>query len=165
MTTRDDCPRGLTRLRRAGLPGLGLLALLLAGCATPPPATVPADAAPPQWHATLPHGGDAVALGRWWQGFDDPLLPVLIDTAQQRNPTLAQAAGMSPHALVRAFRAATGLTPHAYQLNLRINAARTLLRAGHAPAVVAQDLGFYDQSHFQNAFRQRVAATPGNYRR
>ncbi len=79
--------------------------------------------------------------------------------------TLAQAAGMSPHALVRAFRAATGLTPHAYQLNLRINAARTLLRAGHAPAVVAQDLGFYDQSHFQNAFRQRVAATPGNYRR
>lgn len=80
-------------------------------------------------------------------------------------PLLAQVAGMTPHALVRAFRAATGLTPHAYQLDLRINAARTLLRAGDAPAAVAQDLGFYDQSHFHNAFKQRVAATPGDYLR
>lgn len=79
--------------------------------------------------------------------------------------TLAEAAGMTPRALVRAFRAATGLTPHAYQLNLRINAARGLLRAGHAPAAVAHDLGFYDQSHFQNAFRERTATTPGHYRR
>lgn len=79
--------------------------------------------------------------------------------------TLAQAAHMAPHALVRAFRAATGLTPHAYQLDLRINAARGLLRVGDAPADVAQALGFYDQSHFQNAFKQRVAATPGDYRR
>ena len=78
---------------------------------------------------------------------------------------LAQVADMTPHALVRAFRGATGLTPHAYQLDLRINAARDLLRAGDTPAAVAQDLGFYDQSHFQNAFKQRVAATPGHYRR
>lgn len=80
-------------------------------------------------------------------------------------PYLAQAAGMTPHALVRSFRAATGLTPHAYQLDLRINAARSLLRAGDAPAAVASDLGFYDQSHFHNAFKQRVAATPGDYLR
>ncbi|WP_298212809.1 AraC family transcriptional regulator [Acidovorax sp.] len=79
--------------------------------------------------------------------------------------TLAQAANMAPHTLVRAFRAATGLTPHAYQLDLRINAARGLLRVGSAPAAVAHELGFYDQSHFQNAFKQRVAATPGDYRR
>jgi AraC-like DNA-binding protein len=72
---------------------------------------------------------------------------------------------MTPHALVRGFRAATGLTPHAYQLDMRINAARGLLRAGSAPAEVAQELGFYDQSHFQNAFKQRVATTPGHYRR
>ena len=78
---------------------------------------------------------------------------------------LAQAAGMAPRTLARAFRAATGLTPHAYQLDLRINAARGLLGAGGAPADVAQALGFYDQSHFQHAFKQRVAATPGVYRR
>ncbi len=79
-------------------------------------------------------------------------------------PLLAQAAGMAPRTLVRAFRAATGLTPHAYQLDLRINAARTLLRTGDTPADVAHGLGFYDQSHFHHAFKQHVAVTPGSYR-
>lgn len=110
MTTRDTRLRGSTGPLRAGrlpaslrnllstplpvplmLPAL-LLAALLTGCATPPPATPPAEAVPPQWHATLPHGGDAAQLAGWWQRFDDPLLARLIDTAQQRNPTLAQAA-------------------------------------------------------------------------
>jgi len=80
-------------------------------------------------------------------------------------PALAQAVGLSPRALVRAFRAATGLTPHAYQLDLRVNAARAQLRAGNAPADVAHGLGFYDQSHFHHTFRQHVASTPGDYRR
>ncbi len=80
-------------------------------------------------------------------------------------PALAQAVGLSPRALVRAFKAATGLTPHAYQLDLRVNAARAQLRAGNAPADVAHGLGFYDQSHFHHTFRQHVAATPGDYRR
>ena len=80
-------------------------------------------------------------------------------------PTLAQSVGLSPRSLVRAFRAATGLTPHAYLLDLRVNAARVLLRSGSTPAAAAYDLGFYDQSHFQHTFRQHVAATPGDYRR
>lgn len=80
-------------------------------------------------------------------------------------PKLAQAVGLSPRALVRAFRAATGLTPHAYQIDQRVNAARVLLCAGSPPAAVAYDLGFYDQSHFHHTFRQHVAATPGDYRR
>lgn len=102
MTPRDKRPRGPTRPRRAGLLtqrlptthplATGLLALLLTGCATPPPATPPADAVPLQWQATLPHGGDAAQLRDWWQRFDDALLPRLIDAAQQHNPTLAQAA-------------------------------------------------------------------------
>ena len=78
---------------------------------------------------------------------------------------LAQVAGMAPHTLLRAFRTSTGMTPHAYQVDLRINRARALLRAGDAPADVAHALGFYDQSHFQTAFKQRVAATPGHFRR
>jgi len=78
---------------------------------------------------------------------------------------LAQATHMAPRTLVRTFRAATGLTPHAYQLDLRIHAARHLLGAGETAAQVAQALGFYDQSHFQTAFKQRVAATPGLYQR
>jgi AraC-like DNA-binding protein len=73
--------------------------------------------------------------------------------------------GMSRYAFIRAFRAATGMSPHAYQLNLRINAARRLLRHGRAHTSVALDLGFADQAHFQRAFKERVAMTPGAYRR
>jgi len=78
---------------------------------------------------------------------------------------LAEVAAMQPRALVDAFRTATGMTPHIYQMDLRVNAARSRLREGDAPADVASDLGFYDQSHFHHAFQQRVAATSGDYRR
>lgn len=78
-------------------------------------------------------------------------------------PVLARVAGITPQALVRAMRAATGLTPHAYQLDLRINAARQRLCAGEPLAAVAHGLGFYDQSHFHRSFRERVAATPRRY--
>ncbi|MCD0506285.1 helix-turn-helix transcriptional regulator, partial [Bordetella petrii] len=66
---------------------------------------------------------------------------------------------------IRACRAATGMTPHAYQLDLRIVRARRLLRGGLSLSRVAHELGFADQAHFQRAFKQRVAATPGTYQR
>ncbi|KAB0604140.1 AraC family transcriptional regulator [Cupriavidus pauculus] len=78
---------------------------------------------------------------------------------------LAAAAGVSRYQLIRQFRAQFGMTPHAFQLDLRINQARRLLRRGDAPADVAQRLGFVDQSHFHRAFQQRVAMTPGAYQR
>ena len=78
---------------------------------------------------------------------------------------LAAVAGVSRYQLIRQFRAQFGMTPHAYQLDIRINHARRLLRRGDTPADVAQQLGFVDQSHFHRAFRQRVALTPGAYRR
>lgn len=78
---------------------------------------------------------------------------------------LAQIAHMAPRTLARTFLQATGLTLHAYQLDLRVHAARQLLSAGGTAAQVAQELGFYDQSHFQTTFKQRVAATPGLYQR
>jgi len=104
-----------------------------------------------------------------------PLLPHRFQhiTALLREPhshdislaTLADMAGMSRYQFIRAFRAATGMTPHAYQLDLRILHARQLLRRGQSLSRIAQDLGFADQSHFQRAFKQRVAATPGLYQR
>lgn len=78
--------------------------------------------------------------------------------------TLAHAAQMSRYQLIRAFRAATGLTPHAYQLNLRINHAREWLRVGDDLADVAYRLGFADQSHFQRVFKAHTGVTPGLYR-
>jgi AraC-like DNA-binding protein len=40
-----------------------------------------------------------------------------------------------------------------------------LLKRGRAIAEVAAQVGFADQAHLQRAFRERVAATPGQYRR
>jgi len=95
------------------------------------------------------------------------ILAVLREPGSQALPLadLAARAGMSRYQFIRACRQATGMTPHAYQLDLRIVQARRLLRAGHSLSRIAQDLGFADQSHFQRAFKERVAATPGAYRR
>lgn len=78
---------------------------------------------------------------------------------------LAGLAGMSRYQLIRAFRAATGTTPHAWQLNRRIDLARARIRAGDDIASVAHGLGFADQAHFQRAFKAHAGVTPGCYRR
>lgn len=77
---------------------------------------------------------------------------------------LAHLAGMSRFQLIRTFRAATGMTPHAYQLNLGVNRARDSLQAGGALADIACELGFADQSHLQRVFKAHAAITPGRYR-
>ncbi|MDF2490779.1 MAG: AraC family transcriptional regulator [Pseudomonas sp.] len=77
---------------------------------------------------------------------------------------LAQVAGLGRYQLIRAFRQATGFTPHAYQLNARINRARAWLREGQPLAEVAYRLGFADQSHFQRVFKAHTGVTPGLYR-
>jgi len=78
---------------------------------------------------------------------------------------LASEAGISRYHFVRAFSRAVGMTPHAWQLDMRIQRARGLLDQGMSLADAALQLGFADQSHFQRAFKQRVAATPGEYQR
>lgn len=77
--------------------------------------------------------------------------------------TLAQLAGIGRYQLIRQFRAQFGMTPHALQLDMRINLARDFLRRGVALAEVAYRTGFADQSHFHRIFKSRVAATPAQY--
>lgn len=77
---------------------------------------------------------------------------------------LAQIAGMSRYQLIRTFRASTGMTPHAYQLNLRVNQARSRLHTGTPMADLAYHLGFADQSHFQRVFKAHAGVTPGIYK-
>ncbi len=84
----------------------------------------------------------------------------------EHNLTLQQLAdrvGYNPYTLLRCFKKNVGLTPHEYLLNLRIAKAKELLRDGLAPAAVAAETGFVDQSHFHRTFRQFVAATPRQY--
>lgn len=79
--------------------------------------------------------------------------------------TLAGTAGMSRYHFIRAFQRSVGMTPHAWQLDARINRARNLLEQGMPLAQIALTLGFADQAHFQRVFKQRVAVTPNQYRR
>jgi AraC-like DNA-binding protein len=78
---------------------------------------------------------------------------------------ICAAAGLSSSYLIRAFRARYGMTPHAYLIDRRVELSRALLKRGRAIAEVAAQVGFADQAHLQRAFRERVAATPGQYRR
>jgi AraC-like DNA-binding protein len=70
---------------------------------------------------------------------------------------------MSPFHLVRVFRQIVGLPPHAYQTQLRLTHARTLLAQGHSVGYVAQETGFFDQSHFAQQFKRHYFVTPGSY--
>jgi AraC-like DNA-binding protein len=76
---------------------------------------------------------------------------------------LSEVAGLSRFALHRRFVAQTGLTPHGFQTNLRIERARVLLRANESPARVAAECGFADQAHLTRTFRRLVGITPGRY--
>ena len=85
-------------------------------------------------------------------------------TRSLRLEEICAEASLSPAHLIRAFKQVHGLTPHAYQLNCRIEFCRARLRAGHPIADVALAAGFSDQAHFQRSFKKFVAATPGQYR-
>lgn len=68
-----------------------VLCIFVAGCAVGPDYVRPQVNLPEKWYAPLPHGGDTDRLSNWWRQFDDPLVAVLIETAQADSPTLEQA--------------------------------------------------------------------------
>jgi AraC family transcriptional regulator len=79
---------------------------------------------------------------------------------------LAQRARLSRSAFTRAFRAATGISPHRYLTERRLAAAQRLLRLTELPiAFIAQETGFSSQSHFTTMFRAALSCTPAEYRR
>jgi len=76
---------------------------------------------------------------------------------------LAKIAGLSPFHLSRVFTKEKGVPPHVYQLNIRLKKATDLLALGRTIAETALDTGFYDQSHFQKAFKKKFGVTPRQY--
>jgi AraC-like DNA-binding protein len=78
---------------------------------------------------------------------------------------LAAMTGLSQFALLRAFRAETGLPPHAYLNQVRVRRARALLDQGVTPAEVAFTTGFADQAHLTRHFKRVVGVPPGAYQR
>jgi len=118
-------------------------------------------------HASLAGAGDPPPRPRNSAGVIRAVQDALADRIAD-PPTLdelAAAAGMSPFALLRAFRDATGLPPHAYLNQLRVRLARRLLDAGLPPADVAAEAGFADQPHLTRHFKRVVGVPPGAYQR
>ncbi|WP_084956616.1 AraC family transcriptional regulator [Thermoactinospora rubra] len=78
---------------------------------------------------------------------------------------LAREVRSRPFPLLRAFKAATGLPPHAYLTTLRVRQARRLLKSGLPAAEVAAAVGFTDQAHLTRHFKRIVGVPPAAYQR
>jgi len=77
--------------------------------------------------------------------------------------SLAGIACLSPFHFIRVFSRQTGLTPHAWMMQLRAHKAKDLLGRGLAIADVAAQAGFADQSHLSRIFKRLLGYTPGQF--
>ncbi|MBV9926977.1 MAG: helix-turn-helix transcriptional regulator [Acidobacteria bacterium] len=79
---------------------------------------------------------------------------------------LAAQAGLSKFHFQRLFKAATGVSPSRYHIDLRINEARRLLRETKLGVIeVALEVGYTNPSHFARLFRRETGLSPSDYRR
>jgi AraC-like DNA-binding protein len=101
---------------------------------------------------------DLAIAGRLRDHLDAHLFePVTLEDA-------AAAVGGGQAHVARSFVAAFGITPHAYVLGRRLEAARDRILAGQPLADVAAEVGFYDQAHLTRRFRRFLGTTPGRFR-
>jgi AraC family transcriptional regulator len=78
---------------------------------------------------------------------------------------IARVAGMNPHYFSRAFRQSTGIPPHRYVMNSRIEQAKILLAEENQTLVeIGLSVGFQNQSHFTTVFHKLTGVTPKAYR-
>lgn len=99
--------------------------------------------------------GPGVAAARERMDDDPAAAPTLAE--------LATDAGLSRYQFLRAFTRMTGLPPHAYLLQRRVQHARQLVRAGLPLAEAAAASGFADQSHMTRCFVRNLGLTPGAF--
>lgn len=78
---------------------------------------------------------------------------------------MAAVVHMSQFHFARAFKTATGTSPHRYLILRRIERAKVLLKVTRISiAEIAYGLGFANHSHFIAQFRKAVSTTPKSYR-
>jgi AraC-like DNA-binding protein len=85
-------------------------------------------------------------------------------TAPLSLTELAQTVGLSTFHAARLFTRETGLAPHAWRNQMRLNRALEALRAGASVTEVAAASGFTDQSHFTRHFKKTFGVSPGRWR-
>jgi RpiB/LacA/LacB family sugar-phosphate isomerase len=80
--------------------------------------------------------------------------------------TLSRLAEMSQSHFSKMFKLSTGLAPHQFVLQERINRSKELLRQDDAKIVdVALEVGFENQAHFTTVFGNFVGMTPRQFQR
>ncbi len=93
----------------------------------------------------------------------------LIDARLSDKITLGEMAAavhMSPYHFLRSFKAFTGLPPHRYVMQRRVERAKTLLaRADLSMEEIAERTGFSSSSHLTAFFRRHFESTPSAWRR
>jgi AraC family transcriptional regulator len=78
---------------------------------------------------------------------------------------LATLINMSPACFTKQFKHTTGLPPHQYLIQQRVERAKELLSVSTLSiAEVSQTVGFFDQSHLVRHFKYWVGVTPRDYR-
>lgn len=82
-----------------------------------------------------------------------------------RLSDIAAEIGLSPYTALRQFRTATGKTPHAYILEIRLEHAKRLLRDRRIPIQsVGAASGFRDAAYFSRFFKSKTGLSPSEYR-
>jgi AraC-like DNA-binding protein len=76
---------------------------------------------------------------------------------------LEQVTGLDRFALARHFRAASGTSPHRYQVGRRLARAQAMIASGTPLGAAAAATGFADQSHMTRHFVARFGLTPGRW--
>ena len=121
-------------------------------------------------HAVLTHCSDSpspeLTLGKEHRAVS--LVEEVVQThfeQELRLEHLAQLTDLSTFYLLRVFKRDVGLSPHEYQMGLRIHQAKGKLARGKKIVDVACDVGFSDQAHLTRTFKAYTQTTPGRFRR
>jgi AraC family transcriptional regulator len=86
--------------------------------------------------------------------------------AQLSLEELATVAEISPNYFISLFRQSTGMTPHKFVVQQRLEHAKDLLAQSRLSLIeIALQCGFADQSQFTTVFRRHFGLTPGQYKR
>ena len=86
-------------------------------------------------------------------------------TAELDLRDVARRIGLPYDTFRKRFRADVGVSPGAFRLDRRIDAAKSLLRmTPMTHAAIAASLGFANEQHFAKRFRARAGRSPRDYR-
>lgn len=116
--------------------------------------------------ATVPVGGSSVGgLPEWRLRRVTQYIGQNLQ-GRLRLEELSAVVHMSPYHFAHLFKRRTGVSPHRFARQQRIERARALLVTPAMPvSAVARSVGIRSASHFSTTFRRITGFTPSSYRR